>query len=515
MSVGGYIGELRRIVTHPVEELNRWQRWFRYFVEVMGHCWRQLNEDRAEEMAAALTYRTIFSLIPLVVLGLVVFRLFGGFEVVEQRILPAAYTFFGVPEVDDERYFGTGSGEEETQQQDAAEGSPSQVTLELKTTEQEVAEAQAAKAAEEGTATPEQAAASAEQTKDKQQVRGAIQKAISDLIGDLSTLNFTSIGVVGVLVFIYAAMTLALAVEYDFNIIFKSPTGRPWHLRVPVYWSMLTLGSGLLGLSLYLTGEIVQEAQEWHVWEWLLPLLSRTLAFLASWGMLFLLYVLVPATRVLIRPALLGSFVAALLWEACKIGFQAYVSYALPYADLYGALGLIPLFLFWVYLSWLIVLFGLELTFALQMMPDRRSLKLQQQDECDTLLDPRWLIPTMTLIGESFHSGQSIAVGQIAQRMSLPVRAVSQMMNLLCKAGLVHRVEDASRDDDPGYSLSRPADQINVAELLRIGRDLSMHDRVLRAVPAKPMLDELSEAEHKAVDGVTLAQLVEQKAATR
>src|SRR5690606_26674298 len=123
---------------------------------------------------------------------------------------------------------------------------PSQVPLELKTTAQEVPAAQAAKAAEAGTATPGQAAASAEQTKDKQQVRGAIQKAISDLIGDLATLNFTSIGVVGVLVFIYAAMTLALAVEYDFNIIFKRPTGRPWHLRVPVYWSMLTLGSGLL-----------------------------------------------------------------------------------------------------------------------------------------------------------------------------------------------------------------------------------------------------------------------------
>ena len=73
-------------VRHPHEKLTRGQHQVRYAWDLAVHCWRQLSRHRAAGMAAELTYRTIFSLIPVVVLGLVMFRVVGGLEEVKQKV---------------------------------------------------------------------------------------------------------------------------------------------------------------------------------------------------------------------------------------------------------------------------------------------------------------------------------------------------------------------------------------------------------------------------------------------
>src|SRR6056297_3124715 len=86
-------------VHRPREELSRRQHQLRFGWELAVHCGRQLNRHRAEGMAAELTYRTIFALIPVVVLGLVMFRIVGGLEEVQAKVETQLYSFFGVPEI--------------------------------------------------------------------------------------------------------------------------------------------------------------------------------------------------------------------------------------------------------------------------------------------------------------------------------------------------------------------------------------------------------------------------------
>ena len=86
-------------VTRPRAELTRRQHQVRYAWELVVHCGRQLRRHRAEGMAAELTYRTIFALIPVVVLGLVLFRVVGGLEDVQTRVEDQLVSFFGVPEI--------------------------------------------------------------------------------------------------------------------------------------------------------------------------------------------------------------------------------------------------------------------------------------------------------------------------------------------------------------------------------------------------------------------------------
>ena len=105
-----------------------------------------------------------------------------------------------------------------------------------------------------------------------------------------------------------------------------------------------------------------------------------------------------PNTRVRWRPALWGALVAAGLSEVSKWGFGLYVSQALPYLKLYGAIGLVPLFLFWLYLGWLIILFGLEIAFTLQAMKGARVRAQGTRAASLATADPQWLLPVMVAI---------------------------------------------------------------------------------------------------------------------
>ena len=141
---------------------------------------------------------------------------------------------------------------------------------------------------------------------------------------------------------------------------------------------------------------VLYAAGLWLGWGEALPVVGPLFAFLGQFGglagsfvLLALLYKLLPNTLVRWRPALIGALVAATLWHVSKWGFGLYVSRALPYLKLYGAIGLIPLFLFWLYLNWLIVLFGMELAFTLQAMRGRAFDHLDGRDGF-VHGDPRW-----------------------------------------------------------------------------------------------------------------------------
>lgn len=497
--------QLRQVLTQPYQELSRAQKTLRYLFDLVRHCLKQLQQDRAEEMAAALTYRTIFGLIPLFVLGLILFRAFGGFEEMQQKLQPAMFSFFGVPEADYDA-----DQPDETQptlienvdlEEEIAQKQRLQ-QLDLQTQAQPLTQAAATQPL-----TTEQQQLQREQQEEDQQVRASIRKALSDLIAKVYMLDFATIGIAGVLLFIYAAIALAVSMEHDFNIIFKSPRGRPWHMRIAVYWAMVTLGSGLLALSLYLSNQVVNWVEDFEALGPLVGILGRFAALLASWLMLFLLYVLMPNTRVNVKPALIGSFIAALLWESGKVGFQAYVNNTEPYKTVYGSLGLIPLFLFWIYISWFITLFGLAFTYALQTMRGRQLQLEENAQTRDLMLDPRWLIPVMAIVGEAFDKGDAITASRIANQAHLPTSAVAKLGEKLESKGLLRRVLNGN-GSEASYTLAKPPHRIAVADLLATVETMSLNERTIGDVPGHDLIDSLNNAQRQAADNLTLANLI-------
>lgn len=172
--------------------------------------------------------------------------------------------------------------------------------------------------------------------------------------------------VIGIAVLLFSAISLMLNVEDAFNRIWRVQKPRGVALRLLVNWSVLVFGPLLLAAALAAASWIAampvieQAGESLGLQNYLLRVLPIAVEFFG----LSACYWLVPHCAVRLRDAVIGASVATLLFEGAKRGFAAYITNGSSYGQIYGALATIPIFILWVYLSWLIVLFGASLAAA-------------------------------------------------------------------------------------------------------------------------------------------------------
>ena len=169
----------------------------------------------------------------------------------------------------------------------------------------------------------------------------------------------------GVAVLFVSSVVTMMLVERQIHAIWRDPPSRPLWITLATYTTLLVIGPLLIAVSVsvttYLMSLSVSVDASDRAHDFMLqaaPSVVSTLAFL-------LLYKLVPHRQVLWRHAFVGAVIASLLFEGAKEGFAIYVRNVPGYNVLYGAFVSLPFFLIWIYVSWLVVLFGAELTAAL------------------------------------------------------------------------------------------------------------------------------------------------------
>lgn len=158
---------------------------------------------------------------------------------------------------------------------------------------------------------------------------------------------------------VFTVLLLILSVDKALNEIWRVTKPRGIGQRLLVYWALLTLGPLLTGASLWATALVARES--FGVMSQLPDLLEFTLKispFFVSAAGFAALFIIVPNTRVATRDAIVGGILVAMLLEIMKFGFAYYVSQISTYTTIYGAFAALPVFLIWVYLSWLSILFG-------------------------------------------------------------------------------------------------------------------------------------------------------------
>ncbi len=171
---------------------------------------------------------------------------------------------------------------------------------------------------------------------------------------------------VGFLALLLVAIMLMATIDKTFNAIWEVKRKRRALNKFLVYWAILSMGPVLMGASVLATSYLVSlpmisEATSSGFGRTLLgwiPSFTSALAFT-------LLYWLVPNRPVRLWHAFSGGIIAAVLFEYTKQGFAWYLTTFPTYEAIYGALAAIPIFLLWIYLSWLVVLLGAELTYGL------------------------------------------------------------------------------------------------------------------------------------------------------
>ncbi len=165
-----------------------------------------------------------------------------------------------------------------------------------------------------------------------------------------------ALGIVGGATLVFLAMTLFFNVEQVINDIFRSAKRRHIWTRAIIAFLLLVGAPGAFGLSLYFTRDMLA-----------LPgFLNAALPLLFTILTLFLSYWLLPHTKIRVPHALVSALLAGVIFESFKFGFAFYARHlgvTLPYV--YGTFAILPLFMVWIYLAWLIFLFGAELNAAL------------------------------------------------------------------------------------------------------------------------------------------------------
>ncbi|WP_341502312.1 virulence factor BrkB family protein [Gallaecimonas sp. GXIMD4217] len=175
--------------------------------------------------------------------------------------------------------------------------------------------------------------------------------------------NAARMSAVGVLALVVVALLLISSVDRTINQIFRVGQGRRWSVAFAIYWSVLTLGPLLMGVSLALTSYVVSlELFQDGALSALRGYLIQLAPMVASWLAFLVLYLLVPNMRVRVKHAMAGAVLAAILFEISKEIFAFYVTSFPSYQAIYGALAAVPILFVWIYLCWLIVLLGAELT---------------------------------------------------------------------------------------------------------------------------------------------------------
>lgn len=167
----------------------------------------------------------------------------------------------------------------------------------------------------------------------------------------------------GVVVLMITSLMLMAMIEDSFNAIWRSPKRRDPVYRFLVYWAILTLGPLLTGVSLSVTYYVMAlPLFSLAPFAWLRIILADVLPFLLATLAFLLLYLAVPNARVGKTHALIGATFASVLFQLAKYAFALFILRFSSYRHIYGAVAVLPVFLMWVYLSWVIILMGALVT---------------------------------------------------------------------------------------------------------------------------------------------------------
>lgn len=436
---------------------------------------RGLYRTGITRMAAALAYRTIFSIIPVIAIGLLIF----GSVVSEDKVDAGVRRVLG--------YAGI-----------------SQISV----------SAEDAGPPIEGPVMPDQMD-SAEERQEKTAFAAAeVDEIISDLVlrvnTTLQTLPTGWLALVTGLVLFYAAVSMLIEVEKSFNQVCGAPVGRSWMRRLILYWTMLTLGGVMLAATFYVGDALGGWVRGSGGSEIRGALAGYGVSVLISTVLLVVAYLAIPTVRLKLRSVLAGAFIAAVAWELGKLGFTSYLKYSTGYARFYGSLALLPLFMLWVYVTWVIVLLGLQSAYTLQNFA---RLMAQGDHAAERrgaqLVDPASAVALVGALVRGHREGGCPDADDLGADLNLDATVVETLLRRLESAGLVRRVLSEDDDVEAGWVPARPAERIGVGEVLATVADLEAARRVSGA---NGLLGELAAARVRAARGRTMADVVPEAA---
>jgi membrane protein len=276
---------------------------------------------------------------------------------------------------------------------------------------------------------------------------------------------------IGLLVLFWTVLKVLGHIEMALNDIWEIKNQRSWGRKFSDYLSIMLISPILVLMSgsatVFITTQVTQIAQEVKLLGAVSPLISLLLKFtpyVLIWALFTILYIIMPNTKVHFKAGLLGGVVAGTLYQIAQ---GAYISFQIGFARynaIYGSFAALPLFLMWVQISWWIVLFGAELSFANQ------NVNTYEYEPDSLNVSPGYknllTLQIAHLLIKKFQNGDKpLTDSQISAQLEMPIRLVHNILYDLVESGLVSETR-TNEDKEIAYQPARDINKLTIQYVL-------------------------------------------------
>ena len=300
---------------------------------------------------------------------------------------------------------------------------------------------------------------------------GDSEETVARIIQYVNNTNVKSLGAIGLLTLVMTVVSLLGSIEDAFNASWGVQENRPFQRRFSDYLSVVIVGPILILVATSMTSSL---QSQWLV-QWLLKnsyfgdlflFLFRLLPYVSIWIAMTFLYVFIPNTRVKLPSAMIGGVLAGTVWQIAQWGYFHFQVGVANYNAIYGTLAALPIFLVWVYTSWLIVLLGVEVVSAHQLHGiDINSLN-PPPDSADAL--EKLSLAVMIQVCSHFKgSGAPPSAELLAQELGLPLKWLDPVFVYLEKHGFLV----STSANPPCWLPGRDPGLLTVLELVTVLRN--------------------------------------------
>ncbi|MFZ2145716.1 MAG: YhjD/YihY/BrkB family envelope integrity protein [Sedimentisphaerales bacterium] len=376
---------LKELLSTPTTQLGKAGRFAVFQIKLWSHCIRLLKKNNAGRQAAALSYHTIFGIVPLAIVALLIFQLFPAYSDIGEKLKNFVYD-----QANFSAFESSAPGVEDTRQ-----------TI-------------------------------------------ALTEHLDEIVGKFfAGVNKGSITLFSVVIVIWAALSLLSTIERTFNNIWHVTRGRNFLNRIINYWTILTLGPLLLGLGVYASAQYSTLAR---LQKTLLTYIAPTVvSYIVAIVAFFFLYFVLPNTKVQTKAAIWGAAVAALVWIAAKGIFGYCITELRLYSTVYGVMALVPMTVLWIYITWLTVLFGLQLTFTTQYLRSLDAAEIsaaKKTEEC-FIANDLTAINIVREIAAAFEANQApVPPEVICGKLDIPPEFGDKILGHLVNSKLIAKTSE-------------------------------------------------------------------------
>ena len=339
------------------------------------------------------------------------------------------------------------------------------------------------------------------------------QQVGENIIGFIDNIKVGVLGSVGLGLLIYTVLSLVQKIESAFNIIWHVESTRSIGERFSSYLSVILIGPVMMVSALGVTATVMNSSIVTYFaaiepFGSLILLTTKVLPYVMVMGVFAFIYMFVPNTRVRLSAALVGGVVAGFLWETSGVLFATFVVNSTKYTAIYSSFAVVIMLLIWLYISWLILLFGSNLAFYIQ---NPSSLKMRREGfEMSNRVKERLALLLMQIIARNHHHGnEPPSLHELTEETSAPQTVVRYVLKkLMAKKLLIE-----SNQNPVGYLPAKALDVLMVFDVINAVRTAEEEHFLSASMLALPnntlaIAYQMDEAIERALKNKTIQDLV-------